>query len=80
MDKLKKNGKGIILMHDFQRPTAEAIATLLDQLKANGYKVVFVTAKDTVKSLPEYDEQLRQDQKLPTVSQRPTSDVVHEIQ
>jgi peptidoglycan-N-acetylglucosamine deacetylase len=80
MDKLKKNGKGIILMHDFQRPTAEAIATLLDQLKANGYKVVFVTAKDTLKTLPEYDDQLRQDQKLPTVSQRPTSDVVHEIQ
>src|SRR5262252_6953992 len=43
MDKLKKNGKGIILMHDFQKPTSEAIATLLDQLKANGYKVVFVT-------------------------------------
>jgi peptidoglycan/xylan/chitin deacetylase (PgdA/CDA1 family) len=79
MDKLKKNGKGIILMHDFQRPTAEAIATLLDQLKANGYKIVFVTAKDTLKTLPEYDEQLRQDQKLPTVSQRPTSDVVHTI-
>jgi peptidoglycan-N-acetylglucosamine deacetylase len=80
MDKLKKNGKGIILMHDFQRPTSVAIATLLDQLKANGYKVVHVTAKDTVKTLPEYDEQLRQDSKLPTVSQRPTSDVVHEIQ
>ena len=79
MDKLKKNGKGIILMHDFQRHTAEAIATLLDQLKANGYKVVFVTAKDTLKTLPEYDEQLRQDQKLQTVSQRPTSDVVHTI-
>jgi peptidoglycan-N-acetylglucosamine deacetylase len=80
LDKLKKNGKGIILMHDFQRPTAEAIGTLLDQLKANGYKVVFVTGKDPVKTLPEYDEQLRQDQKLPTVSQRPTSDVVHTIE
>jgi peptidoglycan-N-acetylglucosamine deacetylase len=79
MDKLKKNGKGIILMHDFQRPTAEAIATLLDQLKANGYKIVFVTAKAPLKTLPEYDEQLRQDAKLPTVSQRPTSDVVHTI-
>jgi peptidoglycan/xylan/chitin deacetylase (PgdA/CDA1 family) len=80
MDKLKKNGKGIILMHDFQKPTSEAIGTLLDQLKANGYKVVFVTAKDTLKTLPEYDEQLRQDQKLPTVSQRPTSDVVHTVE
>jgi peptidoglycan-N-acetylglucosamine deacetylase len=79
MDKLKKQGKGIVLMHDFQHATAEGIATLLDQLRINGYKVVFVTAKDTVKSLPEYDEMLAKDQKLPTVSTRPTSDVVKTI-
>src|SRR5262245_15568380 len=35
LDKLKKNGKGIVLMHDFQHATAEAIGTLLDQLKLN---------------------------------------------
>jgi peptidoglycan/xylan/chitin deacetylase (PgdA/CDA1 family) len=79
MDKLKKQGKGIVLMHDFQHATAEGIATLLDQLKLNGYKIVFVTAKDTVKTLPEYDEMLAKDQKLPTVSTRPTSDVVKTI-
>ena len=79
LDKLKKHGKGIVLMHDFQRPTAEAIGTLLDQLKLNGYKIVHMTAKDNVKTLPEYDEMLLKDQKLPTVSQRPTSDVVHTI-
>lgn len=79
LDKLKKNGKGIVLMHDFQRPTAEAIGTLLDQLKLNGYKIVHITAKDNVTTLAEYDEMLLKDQKLPTVSQRPTSDVVRTI-
>jgi hypothetical protein len=35
-EKLKKSGKGIVLMHDFQPPTAETIGTLLDQLNLNG--------------------------------------------
>jgi hypothetical protein len=34
MSKLKKHGKGIVLMHDFQHPTAEAAADLLNDLKA----------------------------------------------
>lgn len=80
LEKLKKNGKGILLMHDFQRPTAEAIATLLDQLKLNGYKIVHMTAKDNIKTLPDYDEMLLKDQKLLTISQRPTSDVVRTIE
>jgi peptidoglycan/xylan/chitin deacetylase (PgdA/CDA1 family) len=79
LDKLKKHGKGIVLMHDFQHATAEAIGTLLDQLKLNGYKIVHVTAKAPVQSLPAYDEEMLKDQKLPTVSQRPTSDVVRTI-
>ena len=45
MAKLKKNGKGIVLMHDFQKATAEAAPELLRQLKAGGYKVVFLKAK-----------------------------------
>jgi len=40
---------------------------------------VHLTAKDNVTSLPEYDEMLVKDQKLPTISQRPTSDVVRTI-
>ena len=40
MTKLEKRGKGIILMHDFQRGTAEAMPELIRQLKAGGYKVV----------------------------------------
>src|ERR1700681_3422675 len=34
MTKLDKQGKGIILMHDFQKHTAEAMPTLLRRLKA----------------------------------------------
>jgi peptidoglycan/xylan/chitin deacetylase (PgdA/CDA1 family) len=80
MTKLKKNGKGIVLMHDFQRATSEAAAELLKQLKANGYKIVFMKAKEPVQTIASYDEQILKDQKLPTVTNRPTSDVVHTIQ
>ena len=57
--KLKKNGKGIVLMHDFQRVTAEGLPELLNQLKANGYKIVHMKAKSTVTSLAQYEELLR---------------------
>ena len=45
MTKLQKNGKGIILMHDFQHATAEAMPELLHQLKVAGYKVVHMVPK-----------------------------------
>ena len=79
MEKVKKHGKGIILMHDFQHATAEAIGTILDQLKLNGYKVVHMRAKTPLKSLPEYDAMLVKEQKLPTVSSRPTNDIVKTV-
>jgi peptidoglycan/xylan/chitin deacetylase (PgdA/CDA1 family) len=80
LTKLKKNGKGIVLMHDFQKATSEAAPELLKQLKANGYRVVFMKAKGPVETIASYDEQILKDQKLPTVTNRPTSDVVHTIQ
>jgi len=79
MTRLKKHGKGIVLMHDFQQATAQAVPDLLAQLKAGGYKVVHMKARDVIKSLPEYDEELRKTQKIPTVSQRPTSSVVRTV-
>jgi peptidoglycan/xylan/chitin deacetylase (PgdA/CDA1 family) len=79
MDKLAKHGKGIILMHDFQQATAHALPELLARLKAGGFKVVHLTARDSLQSLPQYDEMLKKDQKLPTVDQRPTSSVVRTI-
>jgi peptidoglycan-N-acetylglucosamine deacetylase len=80
LTKLKKNGKGIVLMHDFQRATADATPELFKQLKANGYRVVFMKAKGPVQTLATYDEQIVKELKLPTVTNRPTSDVVHTIQ
>ncbi|MEX2128987.1 MAG: polysaccharide deacetylase family protein [Xanthobacteraceae bacterium] len=79
MKKLEKHGKGIVLLHDFQKHTAEALPELLRQLKAGGYKIVHMTAKGALKSLPEYDEILQKQAKLPTVSTRPTSSVVRTI-
>ena len=79
MKKLEKHGKGIVLMHDFQKHTAEAVPELLNQLKAAGYKVVHVTAKEKLASLPQYDDMLQKQAKLPTVSTRPTSSVVRTI-
>jgi peptidoglycan/xylan/chitin deacetylase (PgdA/CDA1 family) len=79
MKKVDKLGKGIILMHDFQRHTAEALPELLKRLKAGGYKVVAMRAKAPVQILPQYEEELAKDVKLPTVSARPVSSVVQTI-
>src|SRR6185312_3199504 len=45
MEKLEKHGKGIILMHDFQHATADALPDLLKQMKDKGYKVVHMRPK-----------------------------------
>ncbi|MDR3486032.1 MAG: polysaccharide deacetylase family protein [Bradyrhizobium sp.] len=79
MKKLDKLGKGIILMHDFHKHTAEALPELLHRLKAGGYKVVKMIPKAPVQTLPQYDEELLKDAKLPTVSDRPVSSVVQTI-
>ncbi|MGZ5835303.1 MAG: polysaccharide deacetylase family protein [Xanthobacteraceae bacterium] len=80
MEKLKKHGKGIVLMHDFQHATAEALPTLLDQLKLNGYKIVHMRAKGTLQPLPQYDEMVRKEQKLPIANTRPTAEVVKTVE
>lgn len=79
MKKLDKLGKGIILLHDFHKHTAEALPTLLRKLKAGGYKVVRMIPKAPVQTLPQYDEEILKDTKLPTVSDRPVSSVVQTI-
>jgi peptidoglycan-N-acetylglucosamine deacetylase len=77
--KLKKNGKGIVLMHDFQRATADGAPELLRQLKANGYKVVFLKAKTELKTIASYDEMIGKNLKLPTLNDHPTASVVRTI-
>ncbi len=79
MSKLEKHGKGIILMHDFQRGTGEAMPELIRQLKAGGYKVVHVVAREAVTALPKYDDMITQQDKLSVNNSRPVSSVVRTI-
>jgi peptidoglycan/xylan/chitin deacetylase (PgdA/CDA1 family) len=55
MTKLKKAGKGIILMHDLHKWSAAALPEILAQLKTGGYKVVFIKPKEMLATLPQYD-------------------------
>ena len=79
MMKLEKKGKGIVLMHDFQKHTAAAVPELLNQLKAKGYKVVHMRAKAPVVSLAEFDEKARAEFKAPVSDSRPTESVVKTV-
>ena len=80
LTKLKKHGKGIILMHDFQQATAAAAADLLNDLKAGGYKVVFMKPKDAVKTIASYDELVAKELRPSTGDGRPTSSVVRTVE
>jgi peptidoglycan/xylan/chitin deacetylase (PgdA/CDA1 family) len=79
LGKLKKDGKGIVLMHDFQHATAEAAPELFRQLKANGYRIVFVKAKVPLQTIASYDDMIVKNMKLPTLNDHPTSSVVRTI-
>jgi peptidoglycan/xylan/chitin deacetylase (PgdA/CDA1 family) len=79
MAKLKKFGKGIVLMHDFQQATAAATADLLNDLKAGGYKIVHMRARAPITTIAAFDEEVRKDAKLPTVGSQPTSSVVRTV-
>ena len=79
MAKLKKHGKGIVLMHDFQHATAEAAMALLNDLKAGGYRVVQMKPKDLVTTMASYDEAIRKQVKGANSDGPPTSSVVRTI-
>jgi peptidoglycan/xylan/chitin deacetylase (PgdA/CDA1 family) len=81
MTKLEKKGKGIILMHDLQTSTAQALPELLTRLKADGYKVVHMRSKFPIETLPEYDEGLKGEMKGVAVSGgAPVSSIVRTIE
>lgn len=80
MTKLDKRGRGIVLMHDFQRSTAIALPELLLQLKAKGFKVVHLKARDAVTSLPQYEAAMVKTRAGQTVDGRPTANIVRTIQ
>ena len=80
MTKLDKRGKGIVLLHDFQHSTAVALPALLLQLKAKGFKIVHLKAKDNLTSLPQYDAAMVKARAGQTTDARPTASVVRTIQ
>ncbi len=78
--KLNKNGKGIILMHDFQKGTSIALPQILGELQKNGFKVVHMVPKGTLTTLPQFDEAVLKENKLPTLTDnKPTESVVRTI-
>jgi len=80
MTKLAKNGKGMILMHDFQHGTAEAMPELLHQLKLAGYKVVHMVPKAPVTTIDKYDDMVRaQDKFSSSNNTRPAASVIKTI-
>src|SRR6476646_6458508 len=79
MAKLKKHGKGIVLLHDFQHATGDGAMELLNDLKAGGYKVVFMKPKFPVTTIASYDEAILKQVKGPVSDGRPTSSVVKTI-
>jgi peptidoglycan/xylan/chitin deacetylase (PgdA/CDA1 family) len=79
MAKLAKHGKGIVLMHDFQHATSEALPELLKQMKAGGYKVVQVVGKTPVEPLPEYTKIVLKEMGGGLDEARPMSSVIQTI-
>lgn len=83
MKKLKKNGKGILLMHDIHKRTAAAMPALLDALKKDGFKIVHIRPADELRTLAEYDKLIEKSVKSnqPAAStSRPLSSVVKTVQ
>jgi peptidoglycan/xylan/chitin deacetylase (PgdA/CDA1 family) len=80
MTKLAKHHKGIVLMHDFQRATAEALPEILKQLKAGGYKIVWVTGKTPVEPIAQYKDVVLKEMGGGLAEARPMSSVVQTIE
>jgi peptidoglycan-N-acetylglucosamine deacetylase len=79
MGKMHKAGKGIILMHDFQKSTSIALPQILAELQKDGFKVVHMVPKQTLTTLPQFDEAVMKDTKLPTLAARPQENVVRTL-
>ena len=79
MKKLQKNGKGIILMHDFQQATAHAAPELLKKLKDGGYMVVQIVGKTPVEPQKEYVDAVLKEIGGGMEAARPMSSVIQTI-
>jgi peptidoglycan/xylan/chitin deacetylase (PgdA/CDA1 family) len=69
MSQLEKRGKGIVLLQDLHRNTAETLPELLRQLKLAGYKVVHMVPKEQLTTVPKYDEMFEHRENLSSSAQ-----------
>lgn len=67
---LKVRGRGIILMHDIHKWTADAVPGLLAKLKAGGYKVVLLKPKTTLQLVADVAPPAPQKSSLKSVSRK----------
>ena len=67
MTKLDKLGKGIILMHDFQKQHRRSAADAARAPQGRRLQGRADEGEDDASTLPEYDEALAKELKLPTV-------------
>jgi peptidoglycan/xylan/chitin deacetylase (PgdA/CDA1 family) len=81
MKRLEDTGKGILLFHAIHSVTEKALPDLLKQLKEKGYRVVHLTAKDKLTTLPIYDTEVAKDFKGGAASAggKPLSSVVKTV-
>lgn len=79
MGKLKRRGNGIILLQDSEIATAQALPALLQQLKADGYKVVHMVPKEPAITLAKYDAMIPGQDKVDVSAARPERSVVKTI-
>jgi peptidoglycan/xylan/chitin deacetylase (PgdA/CDA1 family) len=71
MSDLAYQKKGILLFHDIQPATAQAMPALLDLLKAKGYKVVHIRPKSSLQTIASYDARVGKDgSKLDAVAEQ----------
>jgi len=80
MDRLNKHGKGIILMHDVHSWTAHAVKEVLAHMKAKGFKIVQMKAKEPLGTLPEYDAMVMKEMNPATANARPMNSVIRTVQ
>lgn len=79
LEKLDKRGKGMLLLHDFQKHTAAGALEMLNLLKTKGYKIVHMRPKANVTTIAEFDDKARAEFKAPVGDTRPTSSVVKTV-
>jgi len=78
-ERLTKHSKGIILMHDFQHATSEAVPQILSWLKQNNFKIVQVVGKEPLEPLPEYVKIVDKEMGGGLEEARPMSSVIKTI-